>query len=78
MSSKPYNGHRSEAFWNVALWIRNDEGLYNLVKDCIRRSPNRDAAARLVLESLKECGVTHTPDGYAYSKSAIREAMVGL
>jgi len=73
-----YNGHKSKAAWNVALWIGNDEWLYNLAKECIRFQPNREAAARAMLESLLECGQTHTPDGYAYTKTSIRAAMVEL
>lgn len=29
-----YNGWKNYETWNVALWINNDEGLYNIAKDC--------------------------------------------
>lgn len=73
-----YQGHRSRAAWNVALWIGNDEGLYNLARQHIRRAATKDEAAMAMLNDLHEMGLTHTPDGEAYSKTTIREAMRGL
>lgn len=87
-----YNGHKNYNHWNVSLWINNDEGLYRMAQDCIRKAPRtswcnfgrgngykpRDAAAFLMMEVLHGAGVTHTPDGAPYSVSSIRAAMVGM
>lgn len=76
-----YNGHKNWNHWNVSLWISNDEGLYNLARDCIRRARNRDQAARNFLALLDINGIGNnekTPDGAPYSFSAVRAAMVGL
>ena len=35
--SKAYNGHKNWNYWNVSLWINNDEGLYNLAIQAKRR-----------------------------------------
>ena len=32
--STEYNGWENYETWNVALWINNDEGLYNLARKC--------------------------------------------
>lgn len=83
-----YNGHKNWNHWNVSLWINNDEGLYNLAKDCIASakatswysggySP-RECASFLMKERLSAEGYFFTPDGAPYSVSSIRAAMVGM
>ena len=34
MSTEKYNGFKNYQTWNVVLWINNDEGLYNLARQC--------------------------------------------
>lgn len=73
-----FNGYKNWNHWNVSLWINNDEGLYRLAKYAIKISVDRSRAANHMLWALGEEGITHTPDGAPYSKSAIRSAMVGM
>ena len=70
-----YNGHKNWNYWNVSLWINNDESLYALAKDCISRTSSREEAARQMLSRVDSIS---TPDGAPYSVSAIRAAMVGM
>lgn len=72
-----FNGHRSYNAWNVSLWINNDEGLYNLARQCVRsnRRNGRDAAAREFCEVMQGA---KTPDGVPYTKTNVRAAMVGM
>jgi hypothetical protein len=72
--SKPYNGHKNWNHWNVSLWINNDEGLYNLALESIKRTDNRDQAARYFLERVE----AKTPDGAPYSVATIKAAMAGM
>lgn len=75
----PYNGHRSRAYWNVSLWINNDEGLYNLARECVRRTRTRRSAAEMMHAALvNDYGVTQTRDGYTYSVPKIQAALVGI
>lgn len=73
-----YNGHRNWNHWNVALWIGNDEGLYNLAKEYKRRHGNARDAAKSMLQMLHGAGYSKTPDGAPYSVSALRAAMSEL
>ena len=79
---RTYNGHPSYRYWNVALWIGNDEGLYHLALDCIRSSQSRRQAADAMLESLRESAAPgrepETPDGAKYSQRTILHAMRGM
>lgn len=70
-----YNGHKNWNHWNVSLWIGNDEGLYRLAQECIRKYRNRERAAEAFISGV---GATKTPDGAPYSKSSVRAAMVGM
>ena len=73
---KPCNGHRSWNAWNVALWIGNDEGLYNLALECLRFYKNDlDLAACMFVEAV---GLgSKTPDGAQYSHLAVKLALDG-
>lgn len=75
---KEYQGHESYNAWNVALWIGNDEGLYDLAKRYKRRHGSARLAAVAMLEHLNEVGVLSTPDGVRYTKHTIELAMRGL
>lgn len=73
-----FNGHKNWNHWNVSLWINNDEGLYSMARECVRRASNRAEAARAMLNHLDESDITKTPDGAPYSVSSIRAAMVEM
>lgn len=72
-----FNGHKNWNHWNVSLWINNDQGLYNSANS-FARLYKRAYAAQMMLEDLRECGITHTPDGAPYSKTSILAAMRGM
>ena len=67
-----YNGHKNWNYWNVSLWINNDERLYWLARDCVNQTDNKDNAARCF---LRHVGANKTPDGAPYSISSVRAAM---
>ena len=58
-----YNGYSNYATWNVALWISNDEGLYNLSQTCTDYNE--------FIESLRELGSIETPDNVAWNDTGI-------
>lgn len=61
-----YNGWSNYQTWNVALWINNDEELYNMALEC------RDYAE--FVESMRDHGSTETPDRVAWNDSSINYA----
>jgi hypothetical protein len=63
MENKNYNGWKNYETWNVALWVGNDEGLYNWSLEYLSYE---DFSA-----SLREAGFTETPDKVAYNDSAL-------
>ncbi len=69
-----YNGHKCWAYWNVSLWLNNDEGLYKLCTSRLRIY-HKNKATDMILEALQANGESTTPDGARYSKSAIRAAL---
>ena len=58
-----YNGWKNHATWNVALWIGNDEGMYEFAKEC--------GDYQTFVDSMREVGYTETPDKVAYNDSGL-------
>jgi len=85
-----YNGHPSYNYWNVSLWVGNDEGLYHLALDSIKHTKNRKQAAEAMLDAIKEAMqlgaikgkqehyIPTTPDGAPYTVASLIHAMSGL
>lgn len=74
-----FNGHKNWNHWNVSLWINNDEGLYRLAQDCIRRAQSRTHSSRALAVSLFLAAVgPKTPDGAPYTASSVRAAMAHM
>jgi hypothetical protein len=61
-----YNGFKNYETWNVVLWINNDEGLYNLARQC--------SCYDEFVDCMKDLGSEigyRTPDGVAWNDSGI-------
>ena len=66
-----YNGYKNYETWNVALWLQNDEGLYEFSKSMPDYVTLRD--------TLRRVGTLETPDKVAYNDSGLDiKALDGL
>lgn len=64
---KEYNGWSNHSTWNVALWIGNDEGIYNFAKYF---SNYLDFVAGM--KKVSEGSLAfETPDGVSWTDSAL-------
>ena len=61
---KGYQGWANYATWNVALYLANDEGLYNLVRETT-------CSYDELVEQLRELGSVETADQVAWNDSGI-------
>jgi hypothetical protein len=72
---REYEGHRSWACWNVALYIANDYATYQEAVRLMRQyKGNSQRCASILRRSLP----ARTPDGARYSQLAVRLALEGL
>ena len=65
LTDTTYNGFTNYATWNVALWIGNDEGLYNLAREAGNYTD--------FVDFLEACSFNDrsTKDGVAYRDPAV-------
>ena len=57
-----YNGWTDWTTWNCALWINNEESIYNIAKDC-------NDYIDFLFEMQAMCGFYSTPDGADYCEA---------
>jgi len=62
MTAETYNGWANYETWNVALWIGNDEGLYNIARRCVNYQQFADSVSEFI---------TQTVDGVAWNDAQL-------
>lgn len=70
-----YNGYESYDHWNTALWLNNDESLYNLVANKAELAVYMVCTkTQAVYEILRELPAT-TPDGAEWQADTILDVL---
>jgi predicted DNA-binding protein (UPF0278 family) len=69
-----YQGHRSKAAWNVALYISNEYALYQEAVRLMKKYRSANKAATVLMTILPK----KTPDGFPYTHRSVSEAINGL
>lgn len=68
IETKKYNGWTNYQTWNVALWIGNDEGLYELAKTC----HDYEAFTNELKDLSGNAPISfQTPDGVSWTDSGL-------
>ena len=62
LTDTEYNGWTNYETWNVALWINNDEGLYNIARET--------GSYQEFIDNISEF-MTQTPDGVKFNDPAV-------
>ena len=70
-----YNGYANYATWNAALWVLNDEFLYNTAKACVEFCSEDDTPwakfVRCMMEGQVGPYLGSTGDGVAWDSAEI-------
>ena len=64
LSDTEYNGWTNYETWNVALWLQNDEGLYNFAREWCTYE-------ELIQVLYLAFGLKETPDGVKFNDPKI-------
>lgn len=75
-----YNGWATYETWNAALWIGNDEFLYNTAKACVEFCGNDETPwqkfVRCMTEGMIGRHIGQTPDGVAWDSAMINDRQI--
>lgn len=73
--TETYNGYATYETWNAALWIGNDEFLYNTAKACVTFCGANETPWVKFVRCMTEGQIGRclgaTPDGVAWNDEAI-------
>ena len=66
-----YNGYANYETWNVALWIQNDEYLYNTAKDCVKFCGDNDTPYEKFIRCMMNIDRDTTRDNVRWDSDAV-------
>lgn len=66
-----YNGWKNYETWNIALWISNDEELYNMAREFKGADDPYESFVKIMREIGNEKINIETPDGVAWNDTGL-------
>ena len=66
-----YNGYANYETWNVALWIQNDEYLYNTAKACVEFCGDNDTPYEKFIRCMMNIDRDITRDNVRWDSDAV-------
>ena len=63
MTDKTYNGHKNWQWWNVSLWINNEESMYLPFHEAAEQAAYMKITRQQALNLVMNCLPDATPDG---------------
>jgi len=72
MTDTTFNGYASWDDWNVALWLNNDEGLYNTLCHYAELAAYMTISHKDALKRFLAALPDETPDGAAFTEEAVK------
>ena len=74
--TETYNGWTNYETWNVALWIQNDEFLYNTAKACVTYCAENETPYEKFIRCMLNCDYNITPDGVKWDSAKINDISI--
>ena len=73
MTDNTYNGYESYDHWNTALWISNDESLYNLLCNKVDLAVYMVCSRQQAITEMLRDLPNETPDGAVWQVDTIED-----
>jgi len=70
---KTFNGYTTYNHWNTALWLNNDEDMYNTMQNIVELVVYRHITKKQAVERLLKRLPAKTPDGATWQADTIAE-----
>ena len=71
-TAQTYNGHKNWQFWNVSLWLNNDESMYYPFSEAAEQVAYMRITRRQALDLLMDSLPKITPDGAEITREIVR------
>ena len=71
-----YNGWTNYETWNVALWMGNDEFLYNTAKACVTYAEFNECPYEKFIRCMHNCDSMNTGDKVAWDDANVNRTEI--